>query len=170
MMQVRALDAADWPAVEMIYAAGIDDGLATFETSTPSWDSFDAGKLSIARFVAVDDGGTVAGWVAGSRVSSRPAYRGVVEHSVYVSPDARGRGVGRLLLMAFIAACESEGIWTIQASVFADNTASQRLHESLGFRVVGTRERIARAGSGPFAGTWRDTVLVERRSALAGSD
>ncbi|MEV8267067.1 N-acetyltransferase family protein [Microbacterium sp. NPDC076911] len=170
MTQVRSMDAADWPAVETIYAAGINDGQATFETSTPSWAAFDAGKLRQGRLVAVDDAGAVVGWVAASRVSSRPAYRGVVEHSVYVAPTARGRGIGRILLEAFIDACEQEGVWTIQASVFAENVASQRLHESLGFRVVGTRQRVARAGVGPAAGTWRDTVLIERRSTVVGAD
>jgi phosphinothricin acetyltransferase len=143
-----------------IYAQGIAEGNATFETDVPTWPAFRAAKLGDHCFVATVDG-QVAGWVAASPVSSRPAYRGVVEHSVYVDERARGRGIGALLLRRLIASTEGAGIWTIQSALFPENAASLALHRSLGFRVVGTRERIARHG-----GRWRDTVLVERRSAL----
>ncbi|MCR2792787.1 GNAT family N-acetyltransferase [Microbacterium sp. zg.Y625] len=159
---------ADWPEVAEIYRQGIEDGEATFETRVPSWQDFDAARLSDPRVVAVDDGGRVLGWAAAAPVSAREAYRGVVEHSVYVLRAARGRGVGRLLLSAFVDAAEAAGVWTIQASVFPENAASLRLHEAAGFRIVGRRERIARSAAGPHAGTWRDTVLIERRSARNG--
>jgi len=165
MTAVREMLPGDWPAVERIYAQGIEDGEATFEVATPTWQTFDSGKLPGMRLVAVDADGTVMGWIAGSAVSSRPAYRGVVEHSVYIDRAARGRGVGRLLLEAFIGAAEKAGVWTIQSSIFPENAASLRLHEVTGFRVVGRRERIARSGAGPHAGVWRDTLLIERRSA-----
>lgn len=168
MTAVRAMTPADWPQVEAIFAAGIAGGEATFETATPEWEAFDAGKLAQSRLVAVCDDGAVRGWVAASRVSTREAYRGVIEHSVYVHPDHRREGIGRLLLDAFIAASEDAGVWTIQSSVFPENTASLRLHEAAGFRVVGRRERIARSALGPHAGSWRDTVLIERRSARNG--
>lgn len=168
MTVVRPMERAHWPAVERIYAQGIEDGNATFEIATPPWEAFDAGRLPYARIVALDVAGDVVGWVAASAVSSRPAYRGVVEHSVYIDRSARGAGVGRLLLEAFISAVESEGVWTIQSSIFPENSASMRLHDSCGFRVVGRRERIARAAEGPLAGTWRDTLLVERRSGSTG--
>lgn len=74
-----------------IYQAGIDGGDATFETTAPTWEAFDTGRLAGHRFVALDGPGAVAGWVAASRVSDRCAYAGVVEHSVYVHPAARGR-------------------------------------------------------------------------------
>ncbi|MFE5411063.1 GNAT family N-acetyltransferase [Microbacterium sp. NPDC056569] len=164
MMEVRRMVAADWPAVEQIYAQGIEDGEATFEVATPTWQTFDAGKLPALRFVAADANGGLLGWIAASPVSSRPAYRGVIEHSVYIDRSARGRGVGRRLLDVFIAAAEDAGIWTVQSSIFPENAASRRLHEAAGFRVVGRRERIARSGTGPHAGQWRDTLLIERRS------
>ena len=170
MISVRALTPADWAAVESIYAQGIADGEATFEIATPSWEAFDAGKLPELRFVATDARDAVVGWVAASAVSSRPAYRGVVEHSVYIDRAARGQGIGRMLLAAFVEAAESAGIWTIQSSIFPENEASLRLHESAGFRVVGRRARIARSGAGPRAGQWRDTVLIERRSARNGRE
>jgi L-amino acid N-acyltransferase YncA len=169
LTRLREMTAADWPAVERIYAQGIEEGEATFEVATPSWDAFDAGKLPGMRLVAVDEADLVVGWAAASAVSSRPAYSGVVEHSVYIDRDARGNGVGRLLLDALIAAAEDAGIWTIQSSIFPENAASLRLHEGAGFRVVGRRERIARSGTGPRAGEWRDTILIERRSTVVAA-
>jgi phosphinothricin acetyltransferase len=170
MIGVREMVPGDWPAIEAIYEQGIEDGEATFEIATPAWEAFDAGKLRGLRFVAVDADGVVVGWIAGSAVSSRPAYRGVVEHSVYIDRGARGQGVGRILLEAFISAAEASGVWTIQSSIFPENGASLRLHEVTGFRVVGRRERIARSGAGPHAGAWRDTLLIERRSAVVETD
>lgn len=146
------------PAVLAIYQAGIDEGNATFETRAPDWQAFSAARLPGCRYVAVD-GSRVAGWVAVSAVSSRPAYAGVVEHSVYVDPGARGKGVGRLLLRTVIEATEAAGIWTIQAGIFPENTVSLAMHKTAGFRVVGVRERMGR-----HHGRWRDVVLIERRS------
>ena len=148
----------DWDAVEAIYAEGIATRLATFETSTPTWDEFDRGRFRDHRFVAAD-GERVLGWAALSPTSSRDCYAGVVEHSVYVRADARGRGIGRALMEALIHSADDAGVWTIQTSIFPENEASLALHEKLGFRVVGRRERIAQLG-----GVWRDTVLLERRA------
>ena len=145
-------------AVLAIYQAGIDEGNATFETAAPSWPDFSAARLPGHRYVAVS-GSRVAGWVAVSAVSGRCAYAGVVEHSVYVDPRARGQGTGRLLLAALIASTEAAGIWTIQSGIFPQNTASLALHLAAGFRVIGTRERIGR-----HHGRWRDVLLIERRS------
>lgn len=91
------------------------------------------------------------GWAAASLVSSREVYRGVMEHSVYIHPDQRGHGIGRQLLEGFVAAAEDAGYWMIQSSIFPENTASLRLHEHAGFRIVGRRERIARSQLGPHA-------------------
>ncbi|HEY3882011.1 MAG TPA: GNAT family N-acetyltransferase [Trebonia sp.] len=163
--EVRPMQAADASAVLAIYQAGLDTGQGSFETEAPAWDVFDAAKLSEHRYVAVDAGlGQVAGWVAVSPVSSRAVYAGVVEHSVYVGPGYHRRGIGSLLLRALIASSEAAGIWTIQSSIFPENTASLRLHQQAGFRVVGVRERV-----GCHYGRWRDTVLIERRSTTAGT-
>ena len=148
----------DWPAVEAIYAAGIATGDATFEAEPPTWAEFDAGKLPNHRLVAVEDG-SVIGWAAAVGVSERCVYAGVAEHSVYVAPEAGGRGVGRALLDALITSTEAAGIWTLQSGIFPENVASLALHERCGFRVVGTRERLGR-----HHGRWRDVVMVERRS------
>jgi phosphinothricin acetyltransferase len=155
---IRPLTHADWPAVERIYAEGIATGDATFETEPPSWQDFDAGRLADHRYVAVEDG-EIVGWVALSPTSMRACYAGVTEHSVYVAKTARGRGIGRELMDAVLASADRAGIWTIQTSVFPENAASLALHERVGFRVVGRRERIAQ-----LDGVWRDTILLERRS------
>ncbi|QMU73527.1 GNAT family N-acetyltransferase [Streptacidiphilus sp. P02-A3a] len=146
-------------AVLAIYQAGIDEGNATFETCAPAWKVFDSGRLPEHRFVALDQDGQVLGWVAASRVSERSAYAGVVEHSVYVHPEARGRRVATTLLNTLIAATEAAGIWTIQSGIFPENTASLAVHARAGFRALGTRERVGR-----HHGVWRDVLLVERRS------
>ncbi|MFH8621537.1 GNAT family N-acetyltransferase [Streptomyces vietnamensis] len=160
---VVPLTAAHADEVIAIYQAGIDEGNATFETTAPTWVEFDAAKLPEHRFAAVDETGRVLGWVAATKVSDRCAYAGVVEHSVYVHPDARGRGVASTLLDALVASTEAAGIWTIQSGIFPENAASLAVHARAGFRVVGTRERIGRRH-----GVWRDTVLVERRSPHVG--
>jgi phosphinothricin acetyltransferase len=160
---LRPLAAADADRVLAIYQAGLDGGDASFETTAPTWAAFDAARLPAHRLVAADDRGTVLGWVAVSPTSARPVYAGVVEHSVYVDPAARGRGVARLLLDALIASTEAAGIWTIQAGVFPENAASLALHARAGFRVVGVRERVGRHHD-----RWRDVVLIERRSRVVG--
>src|SRR5215813_5691965 len=85
-------------AVIDIYRAGIAEGNATFETEPPGWDSFNASHLTEHRFVAMNDAPRALGWTACVPVSDRCVYAGVVEHSVYVHPDARGQGIGRQLL------------------------------------------------------------------------
>lgn len=160
-MQIVPLTEAYSGRVLEIYQHGIDSGDATFETVAPGWREFDAGRLPGHRFVAVDDSGEVLGWVAASKVSQREAYAGVVEHSVYVDPVVRRRGVGRALLAALVASTEAAGIWTIQSGIFPENQGSLRLHQHAGFREVGVRESIAR-----HHGVWRDVVLIERRSRV----
>lgn len=141
-VSIVPMDGAHADAVLAIYQAGIDEGNATFETTAPSWRHFHTSKLPEHRFVALDDTGTVLGWVAAISVSDRCVYTGVVEHSVYVSPTARGRGVGRELLQALIDSTEAAGIWTIHAGIFPENIASAALHRAAGFRDIGRRERI----------------------------
>jgi phosphinothricin acetyltransferase len=162
---IRPMRAADSAQVLAIYQAGLDTGQASFEIAAPTWEAFDAAKLPLHRYVAADAAtGKLLGWVAAAPVSARPVYAGVIEHSVYVDPARHGGGIGSALLAALIDSSEAAGIWTIQSSVFPENTVSVRLHEKAGFRVVGTRERIA-----CHHGRWRDTVLLERRSTAAGS-
>lgn len=147
----------DWRAVAEIFAAGIATRNATFETAVPSFAEWNRSHRPDLRAVAVlvDE---VIGWIAASPISDRCCFGGVVEDSIYVAPQALGRGVGRALLEHFVAASDACGIWTIQAGIFPENRASMALHASCGFRLVGTRERL-----GQLDGTWRDVALLERR-------
>ena len=163
-MQLLPLAPTHWLAVRSIYEQGLATGQATFTTEAPSWEEWDHSHLAHSRLVAVADAvGPVLGWAALSPVSSRCVYGGVAEVSVYVAAEARGQGVGRHLLAGLVAASEAQGIWTLQAGIFPENLASVRLHEAAGFRVVGRRERISQ-----LRGQWRDTLLLERRSARVG--
>jgi L-amino acid N-acyltransferase YncA len=154
----------DWEQVRDIYLDGIATGHATFETNAPDWDQWDAGHLEVCRLVA-RDGAKILGWAALSAVSRRQAYAGVAEVSLYIAADARGQGVGRKLMAALIVDSETQGFWTLQASIFPENQASIALHLKHGFRELGRRERIAKLHGG-----WRDTVVLERRSHAAGLD
>jgi phosphinothricin acetyltransferase len=153
---------SDWPAVREIYRDGIATGDATFQTEVPDWPEWDAGHLRHSRLVERAEG-AIGGWAALSPVSRRECYAGVAEVSVYVAEAQRGRGLGTRLLAALIEESEAHGIWTLQAAIFPENRASIGLHERLGFRQVGVRQRI-----GQRDGRWRDTVLLERRSKVVG--
>ena len=160
--EIAPMTERHWEAVREIYAQGIATGNATFEQTVPGWTEWDARHLATCRLVA-RSGTEVLGWAALSPVSTRRVYEGVAEVSIYIAERAQGRGIGRQLLAALIAESEKNGIWTLQAGIFRENTASIRLHRRAVFRIVGTRERI-----GCRDGRWRDTVLMERRSAVIG--
>ena len=149
-----------WPTVSQIYLEGIRTGNATFETNLPSWEEFDQSHHKFGRLVALQNN-DVTGWAALSPISKRTAYAGVADLSVYVAAGVRGQGCGRALLNHLIEEAERNGIWTLQAGIFPENTPSLQLHYGFGFRVVGIRERI-----GKLNGVWRDTVLLERRSSI----
>ena len=161
---VEPMRSGDWEKVREIYREGIATGHATFETEAPTWEQWNATHLPFARLVARRDH-EVIGWAALSPVSQRCVYLGVAEVSVYVSQSGRRAGVGRELLHALINESEKNGIWTLQAGMFPENTGSLALHRSCGFREVGRRERI-----GKMDGRWRDTLLLERRSHKVGTD
>jgi L-amino acid N-acyltransferase YncA len=154
---------ADWPAVREIYREGIATGQATFETAVPTWEAWDAAHRPDCRLAARLHN-RLAGWAALSPISKRQVYHGVAEVSIYIAADARGQGIGSKLMQALITASEEAGIWTLQSSIFPENQASAALHQTFGFRIVGTRERIAQMN-----GAWRNTVLLERRSAVIGN-
>jgi L-amino acid N-acyltransferase YncA len=161
---IRTMAPADWESVRSIYLEGLATGNATFETEAPCWEKWES-HLTFPRLVAISQPeGSVIGWAALAPVSSRAVYRGVAEVSFYVAGNFRGRGIGKSLLKQLIAQAEHKGVWTLQASVFPENIAGLALHKLCGFRVVGTRHRI-----GTLQGIWRDTVLLERRSEIVGT-
>ena len=162
---IHPMATADWTAVSQIYAEGIATGNATFETAVPTWEAWDKSHMATCRFVAKSaENGEVVGWAALTPVSSRCVYAGVAEVSVYVAPAAWGQGIGKRLLQTLLNSSEAEGIWTLQAGIFPENEASVKLHERLGFRVVGRREKL-----GQQYGRWRDVLFLERRSQTVGT-
>lgn len=161
-LKLEGMKPEDWEAVRTIYQEGIATGNATFETDAPEWEKWDEDHLTNCRIIA-RMGDQVVGWAALSPVSGRCVYAGVAEVSVYVAAPARGQGVGKALLQALIEESEGVGIWTLQAGIFPENVASVTLHKKLGFREMGSRERI-----GQMNGIWRDVLLMERRSKVVG--
>ena len=159
---IHPMTAADWPSVRDIYRDGLATGLASFETEVPTREHWDTSHMERCRLAAREEG-RLLGWAALTPVSSRCVYGGVAEVSVYVAESARGRSVGTALLTALVEASEREGLWTLQAGIFPENTASIALHKKAGFREVGRRERL-----GQLNGEWRDVMLLERRSAQVG--
>jgi phosphinothricin acetyltransferase len=163
-MRVRKMRPGDWPRVSAIYTEGIASGFATFEKTVPSYEVWDKAHLSHCRLVA-EDQGEILGWAALSPVSSRCVYGGVAEVSVYTGKKFHGRGVGKLIMEELIRHSEAAGYWTLQSGIFPQNKASIALHEKVGFRYLGKRERI-----GQSDGIWYDNLLFERRSTVVGLD
>lgn len=165
MITIKPLLPEHWEGVRRIHLEGIATGMATFEMdSAPDWETWSEDHLEYGRLVALYDG-RVVGWAALTGVSDRCVYAGVAEVSIYIAEQARGQGVGSKLMEALIEASEANGIWTLQAGIFAGNAVSVALHEKHGFRVVGLRERL-----GKLHGVWRDVLLLERRSDRVGVD
>lgn len=153
----------DWEHVAKIYKEGIATGFATFEIKVPDYQDWDKAHLIIGRLVA-EENGVLLGWTALSPVSSRCVYGGVAEVSIYVSSKARGKGIGKKLMQRLIEESESKGYWTLQSGIFPENEASIRLHEKVGFRFLGKRERIGKTAQG----IWKDNLLFEKRSKIIG--
>ena len=170
MLNIRSMQDADGDAVLDIYREGIATGHATFEAEPPDWKAFSSAKLEKPRLVAESETGALVGWAALSPVSGRCVYGGIGEVTIHVSTSARGQGIGKRLLQSLIAGSEEEGLWTLQAGIFVENTGSIALHERCGFNRVGIRKGMGRMGYGPMAGRWRDVLLMERRSEVVGID
>jgi len=162
-MVIRQMLDSDWQEVARIYFEGIATGIATFEHIVPSYDNWNASHLKTCRFVAVNDN-EVLGWAALSPVSGRCVYGGVAEVSVYIGENTRGQGIGIALMQKLIEQSEAEGYWTLQSGIFPENKASIKLHEKVGFRFLGQRERIGKT----IQGEWKDNLLFERRSKIVG--
>lgn len=152
-----------WEPVKEIYSEGIATGDATFQTNIPTWEEWNEAHIINSRLIAIENK-LVLGWAALTPVSGRCVYAGVAEVSVYVSERARGKGVGKKLLNGLIEESEKNNFWTLQAGIFPENIASVKIHEECGFRIIGSRERIGQSNNG----SWRDTLLLERRSKVVG--
>lgn len=161
-MLLKTIEESHYPFVSKIYKEGIDTGIATFETKVSDWNYWNKVHLSLGR-IFIEQSGIMLGWAALSSVSQRPVYSGVAEVSVYVAKQARGKGIGKLLLEKLIQISEQHEIWTLQSSIMPENKASLQLHLSCGFREIGYREKI-----GQLNNQWFDNIIMERRSTIIG--
>lgn len=152
--------AADWSEINDIYQEGIDTGTASFRTPDISWKDWDSSHLKTCRFVSLQ-GKEIVGWCALLPVIANYDVGGVGEIEVYVKQGYKGQGIGSALLNALIIESEKKGIWMLQAGIFLQNSASLKIYEKAGFRVVGYREKIGKA-----KGVWQDNLLMERRNKL----
>jgi L-amino acid N-acyltransferase YncA len=167
--KIEKMKPEDWEEVRAIYEEGIATENATFEPVVPDWEKWDSSHVPEPRLVVKVEG-RVAAWAALSRVSARKVYAGIAEVSIYVGEKFRGRGIGDALLAALVDASEKAGFWTLQGGIFPENTVSIELHKKHGFRVLGIREKVGKMAFGELKGKWRDVVLMERRSKVAGID
>lgn len=163
-MQIRKAKKEDMEDILKIYQEGITSGISTFQTNAPTKEEWDQEHLADCRFVAIDSGNSILGWIALTPVSGRCVYRGVAEISVYIKEKYRRNGIGSLLLTEVIKESEEAGIWTLQSGIIEQNKASISLHKNNGFRMIGYRELIGQDKDG----IWRNVVLMERRSTRTG--
>lgn len=149
----------DGASVLEIFKQGIEGGNATFDKEVPTWEVWNDKFFKVCRWVLEDENRVIQGWAAIQPISVRECYKGVAEVSIYLSNSVQGKGLGSVLLQKLILDSEENGFWTLQSGIFPENEASIRLHQKFDFRIVGKREKIAKMN-----GTWRDVVLLERRS------
>jgi phosphinothricin acetyltransferase len=162
---------ADADAIAAIDRAGLATGHASFREDPHVWAKFEQTYLAGKGIALVcEQNSSILGWAGVASVSDRCVYSGVGEVSIYIAPNAQGRGVGKALLRDLIAGSEASRYWTLTAQIFPENTQSIALHKACGFRAIGRREKIGRMGYGPMAGCWRDTIMLERRSVVVGVD
>jgi phosphinothricin acetyltransferase len=161
-MVIREFEHKDYPAVKTIYQQGIDTKNATFQLKTKTWDEWNNSMHHHSRIVA-EENGNVLGWAALSPISNREVYSGIAEMSIYVSASTQGRGIGQKLLEQLILESEKNNIWMLQSAIFPENRGSLHIHINNNFRQLGIREKL-----GKMDDTWRDVVLMERRSKTVG--
>ncbi len=159
--EIREMLPDDGKRVLEIFQQGIDGGNATFDKDVPTWESWDMNFYRTCRWILENDKSEIIGWAALKPISNRDCYRGVAEISIYIDNAYQGKGLGTVLMKKLILDSEEHGFWTLQSGIFPENQVSIHLHEKLGFRIVGTRERIAE-----MKGKWRDVILMERRSKV----
>jgi phosphinothricin acetyltransferase len=157
-LRARPATIADAPAMAAIYNEGMEDRVATFETTPRTARDLEGwfdGRHPIVAVIDQDD--RVVGYAATFSYADRCCYAGIAEFSVYVRRSHRRRGVGAVAMTALIDAAIKAGFWKLLSRVFIENKASLTLLRSVGFREVGIHEK-----HGKLDGVWRDVVAVER--------
>ena len=154
---IRPAAAGDADAIAVIYNEGLEERVATFET-TPRTTAHAAAWLAEGLpFVVAEANGEVVGFARLSAYSDRCVYGGVGEHGVYVAREARGQSLGRRLLDALASVAEQAGYYKLTSRIFTDNEASLAAHRAAGFEEVGVQRR-----HGKLDGRWKDCMLVEK--------
>jgi phosphinothricin acetyltransferase len=154
---VRPAVPTDSATIAAIYNAAIAERSSTFETRPRTPEDITAWLGGRYPVLVVEDAGRVLAYASTSAYSPRACYAGVADFSIYVAPEARGRGAGRLAMQALLKEAEAAGFHKLTSRVFATNTRSLALLTSLGFRQVGLHEKHA-----PLDGVWHDVVVVEK--------
>lgn len=155
-MHSRVATPDDAAAIVGISNQGIEDRVGTFETEPRTAAQVQTWFDAQHPIVVVEHQGEVIAYASSSAYRPRTWYAGIVEHSVYVRRDWRGKGVGRLALSQLIQECERAGFWKLVSRIFVENVASRALHQAAGFREVGVYEK-----HGQLDGIWHDVVIVE---------
>jgi phosphinothricin acetyltransferase len=153
----RPATLADREAIARIYNAGISERAYTFETRPRMVEDISPWLGGRFPVVVVEEAGRVVAFASTGAYSPRECYAGVADFSVYVAPEARGRGAGRTAVLALLAAAEAAGFHKLTSRVFATNATSRDMLTKLGFREVGLHQKHAR-----LEGVWHDIVVVER--------
>lgn len=155
---LREMTDFDTGAVLGILSEAISEGSSTGRYVCPTKEEWEDSLMPIGRYV-YEESGAVLGFTVLHPFSQRPCYSGVAEISIYITAKARGKGIGRLLLRKLIEESEKKGIRCLTSNIYATNTAGRRLHETLGFREVGFRERLMKT----IKGEWMSVVIYELR-------
>lgn len=156
-LTIRLAQTGDLTRVAEIYNAGIAERVATLETTPRTAQDINGWVEDGQPFIVAVEDDQVVGWARAGAYSDRCVYQGVGEHAVYVHPRARGRGLGRMLLVELCAESERRGLYKLTSRIFTDNEPSRAAHRAAGFEEVGILRR-----HGKLDGEWKDCVLVER--------
>lgn len=163
---INEIKKEDFDEIMEIYNQGIKTGVSTFQTEVPTYAEWDDGHIKECRLLARNEN-KILGWVALAKIFQREVYNGLLELSIYISEDARGKGIGEKLLNEIIRKSEEKEIWSLQSLIIKENKASIALHKKCGFREVGCWKK---AGKMQWNKKWYDVVIMERRSTIVGID
>jgi len=160
-MHIRDAVPADLPAITEIYAESVANGVATYELTAPSLAEMTARFEGITAnrypYILAEEQGVILGYAYAGAFRTRPAYNWICEDSIYLSPAARGRGVGSALLAELIERCEALGFRQMIAVIGGAHPASVAVHAKAGFEHQGTLK-----ATGYKHGRWLDTTFMER--------
>jgi phosphinothricin acetyltransferase len=169
-MQIRDANLADMTAVQAIYAHHVANGLGTFETEAPGLEEMQRRYAQITGdgfpYLVAEDAGRLLGYAYANHFRTRAAYRNSVEDSIYVAPEAAGRGIGKALLGALIERCTALGLRQMLALIGdSGNAGSIGVHRSCGFEPSGVMKAV-----GWKFDRWVDVVIMQRTLGVGATE